>query len=82
MKLKFTKLNLSVLIVLFYSIVLVSCDKKDNADDCPNCPSVTGIFPNHAKGLDTIKIVGSNFADDFHSNIVKINGIVIHRILF
>lgn len=79
MKLKFTKLNLSVLIVLFYSIVLVSCDKKDNADDCPNCPSVTGIFPNHAKGLDTIKIVGSNFADDFHSNIVKINGIVIHR---
>jgi hypothetical protein len=53
------------LIIFFLGIFIlcstVMCRKKDNTDDCPVCPTVTGFFPSHGKTGDSIRINGTNF---------------------
>jgi hypothetical protein len=50
-----------------------SCKKDDN-NDCPNCPSVQSISPTSGHNGDVITITGINFNPNYADNIVKFNG--------
>ena len=63
--------------ILFVLLFLNSCKKKDDGSDCPNCPSVISLIPDHGYGGDTISLSGKNFKEDFRANIVKFNGVTV-----
>lgn len=50
----FTALGLSLL------MQLSSCQEVPD-DECPACPKITGINPNHGRGGDIVVITGANF---------------------
>lgn len=68
----------SYLIIPLLCFFFSSCsDKKENIDDCMECPVVTSISPTIGKTGDTVTINGSNFSNQ---NIVRFNGKVAKTI--
>ncbi len=64
------KLFLAFAFLLF----LQACEEID-PDDCPACPKITSISPNHGRGGEIISISGINFEDFIPSvDKVTING--------
>jgi hypothetical protein len=64
---------LSYLFLSFFCLLLFSCsDKKEDVDDCMECPVVTSISPTIGRSGDTVTINGSNFSST--GNVVRFNG--------
>ncbi len=64
-------------LLLAVSLLFLTCRKKDKNDECPVCPSVTGLSPNSARAYDKLTIFGKNFSVTPSANIVKINGMQV-----
>ncbi len=63
--------NTAVLLLLAISIILVSCnDNTTNDVDCCK-PHIDSIVPNSAKVGEKIRIYGSYFGNEHHSNIIS-----------
>jgi hypothetical protein len=68
----------SYLFIPLLCFIFFSCsDKKDDVDDCMECPVVASISPAIGKSGDTVTINGSNFSNQ---NIVRFNGKVAKTI--
>lgn len=52
------------------ALIFVDC-QPINEDDCPACPEITEIIPNHGRGGEEVLIVGNNF-QDFIEGIDKV----------
>ncbi|MDN5216977.1 IPT/TIG domain-containing protein [Fulvivirgaceae bacterium BMA12] len=73
-----TSTNLKGIVKLFlafaFLLLLQACEEID-PDDCPACPKITSISPNHGRGGEIINISGINFEDFIPSvDKVTING--------